>query len=208
MAPLDLANAVAVSAQAITAALAAGKRRLDWFGVAVLGCVTGLGGGSIRDVLLGHFPLSWVAQPGLLLLAAASALGAIAVARLLRRLQFSFLVLDALGLVLFTVLGCNVALELGHGPTIAIVAGLTTGCAGGVMRDLLCGDVPLLLRSGELYATVALLTGALYVGGLTAGLAHGTVFGGAMAIGFALRMLAIRHRWRLPTFDLGDDAPP
>jgi len=64
---LDIANAVAIVAQAMSAALAAGKRRLDWFGVASLGCVTALGGGSVRDVVLGHYPLPWVAQPWLLL---------------------------------------------------------------------------------------------------------------------------------------------
>ena len=74
---LDIANAVAVVAQAMTAALAAGRRRLDWFGVASLGCVTALGGGSIRDLVLGHYPLSWVAQPALRLLAAGAALATI-----------------------------------------------------------------------------------------------------------------------------------
>jgi uncharacterized membrane protein YeiH len=204
---LDIANAVAVVAQGMTAAIAAGKRRLDWFGVASLGCVTGLGGGSIRDVVLGHYPLSWVAQPWLLLLAAGSALAAIALARFVRRMELTFLMLDALGLVVFTVLGCNVALASNHGFIIAMVAGMTTGCTGGVMRDILCGDVPLLLRSGELYATVALLTGFLYVGGLAFGIPQEIVLFSAMGVGFALRLLAIRHQWRVPTFDLGDDPP-
>jgi uncharacterized membrane protein YeiH len=201
---LDIANAVAVVAQAMTAALAAGRRRLDWFGVATLGCVTALGGGSIRDVVLGHYPLSWVAQPALLLLAAGAALATIPLARVVRRMPRTFLVLDALGLVVFTVIGCDVAVGLGVGTVVAVVCGLATGCTGGVMRDLLCGDVPLILRS-ELYATVALLTAGLYVGGLALGWPHDAVMLGAMCSGFALRMLAIRHAWRLPTFSIDDE---
>ena len=201
---LDIANAIAVVAQAMTAALAAGRRRLDWFGVASLGCVTALGGGSVRDVVLGNHPLSWVAQPWVLMLAAGAALATIPLARVVRRMPKTFLVLDALGLVVFTVIGCNVAVGLGHGTVVAMVAGMATGCTGGVIRDLLCGDVPLVLR-GELYATVALLTGGLYVTGLALGWPVDAVMLGAMCIGFGVRMLAIRHAWRLPTFALDED---
>jgi uncharacterized membrane protein YeiH len=205
---LELANIVAVTAQAMTAALAAGRRRLDWFGVASLGCVTALGGGSIRDVLLGNYPLSWIAQPQLLLLATSAALATIVLARrmqLVRRLRAIFLALDALGLVVFTVIGCDIALALGHGAIVAMVCGMTTGCAGGVLRDVLCGDVPLLLR-GELYATVSLLTGGLYAAGLALGMPHSPAMIAAMTAGFGLRVLAIRHTWQLPTFDLSDEA--
>jgi len=205
---LDVANLVAVTAQAMTAALAAGRRRLDWFGVASLGCVTALGGGSIRDVLLGNYPVSWIAQPALLLLATSAALATIGLARrmgLVRRLHAIFLGLDALGLVVFTVIGCDVALGLGHGAIVAMVCGMTTGCAGGVLRDMLCGEAPLLLR-GELYATVSLVTGGVYAAGLALGMPHGVVMIGAMTAGFALRLLAIRRTWQLPTFDLtGED---
>lgn len=204
---LDIANAVAVVAQAMTAALAAGRRRLDWFGVASLGCVTALGGGSIRDVVLGHYPLSWVGEPWLLLLAAGAALATIPLARVVRRMPKTFLMLDALGLVVFTVIGCNVAMGLGHGTIVAMVCGMATGCTGGVLRDLLCGDVPLVLR-GELYATVALATGGLYVTGLALGSPQDAVMLGAMCLGFGLRMLAIRNAWRLPTFAFDEEPRP
>jgi uncharacterized membrane protein YeiH len=166
--------------------------------------VTALGGGSIRDVVLGHYPLSWVAQPGLLLLAAGAALATIPLARVVRRMPRTFLVLDALGLVVFTVIGCDVAVGLGHGTIVAMVCGLATGCTGGVIRDMLCGDVPLILRS-ELYATVALLTGGLFVGGLALGWPHDAVMLASMCVGFGVRMLAIRHAWSLPTFSIDDE---
>src|SRR5471030_1132313 len=103
---------VALAAQAMTAALAAGRRSMDWVGVCMLGCITALGGGTIRDVLLGHYPLVWVQHPAYLLLAAGAALVTILVARLVHRLNTAFLVLDAIGLVIFTMAGCDVAWQV------------------------------------------------------------------------------------------------
>ena len=201
---LEYGNLAGVIACAMTAALVAGKRRLDWVGVAVLGCTTALGGGSARDVLLGHYPLSWVAQPWLLLLTTFASLATIVLARVVRRLPITFLVLDAIGLVAFTVIGCSVALAMGHGTIIAIVSGLITGCVGGVLRDVLSGEVPLLFRR-EVYATVSLVTGGVYVGGLALGLPHDAVTLAAMTIGLALRIVAVHRQWNLPTFDIRED---
>lgn len=201
---LEYGNLAGVVACAMTAALVAGRRRLDWVGVAVLGCTTALGGGSARDVLLGHYPLSWVAQPWLLLLTTFAALSTIPLARVVHRLPITFLVLDAIGLVAFTVIGCSVALELGHGVIIAMVSGVITGCVGGVLRDVLSGEVPLLFRR-EVYATVSLLTGGLYVGGLALGFNHDVVMLAAMAIGLAFRIVAVHRQWNVPTFDVNED---
>jgi uncharacterized membrane protein YeiH len=190
---------VAIVAEAMTAALAAGRRAMDWVGVCLLGCVTALGGGSARDVLLGHYPLSWVAHPDYLALTAGAALLTIAIARVMHRLRGLFLVLDAIGLVVFTVIGCNVALDLHLPFLVVIVSGMITGCVGGVLRDVLCNDIPLLFRS-ELYASVSVVAGALYVGGLAAGLPHDAVMVVAMAAGLALRLLALRYGWNMPKF--------
>ena len=196
---LYVLSLTALAAQAMTAALAAGRRSMDWVGVCLLGCVTALGGGSMRDILLGHYPLSWVAHPYYLLVTAGAALFTIAIARVVHRLRNVFLVLDAIGLALFTVIGCNVALDLGLPFLIVIMSGVITGCVGGVLRDVLCNDVPLLFR-GELYASVSVVAGALYVGGIRAGLPHDPVMVVAMAAGLALRLLAIRYSWNMPRF--------
>src|SRR5258705_9648227 len=90
---------IAIAAQAMTAALAAGRRSMDWAGVCMLGCITALGGGTIRDVLLGHYPLAWVDRPVLLAITAIAALITIPVARAVHRLTAAFLMLDAIGLV-------------------------------------------------------------------------------------------------------------
>jgi uncharacterized membrane protein YeiH len=190
---------VAIVVEAMTAALAAGRRSMDWVGVCLLGSVTALGRGSMRDILLGHYPLSWVAHPDYLLVTAGAALFTIAIARIAHRLRNAFLVLDAIGLALFTVIGCNVALDLDLPFLIVIMSGMITGCVGGVLRDVLCNDVPLLFRS-ELYASVSVVAGTLYVGGLRAGLPHDPVMIVAMAAGLALRLFAIRYGWNMPRF--------
>ena len=190
---------VAIAAEAMTAALAAGRRRMDWFGVCVLAVVTALGGGTMRDTLLGHYPLSWVADPSLLLIASGAALVTIALARFMETLRWPFLILDALGLVVFTIIGCNVAIEMGQSPVIVIVAGMITGIAGGILRDVLCNDIPLVF-SGELYATVSIVTGALYYLGIIAGFPLEAVTILAMVVGFTLRVLAILFNWSMPKF--------
>ena len=99
---LHLLSLVAVAAQGMTAALAAGRRSMDWLGVCFLGCITALGGGTLRDLFLGHYPLAWVAHPIYLALAGGAAFLTILIARLVHRLKVAFIVLDAIGLVVFT----------------------------------------------------------------------------------------------------------
>lgn len=193
---------IAIIAEAMTAALAAGKREMDWVGVCLLGCVTALGGGSMRDVLLGHHPLTWVAHPSYLLLTGGAALFTIAVARYMHKLRNIFLLLDAVGLVVFTVIGCNVAIVLGLPVVVVVASGMITGCVGGVLRDLLCNSIPLLFRA-ELYATVSIFTGLLYLGGLALELDHDLVTLVAMACGLTLRLLALRYGWSMPKFVYG-----
>jgi uncharacterized membrane protein YeiH len=190
---------IAIAAEAMTAALAAGRRNMDWFGVCVLACVTALGGGTMRDTLLGHYPLIWVENPYLLVLCCVAAFVTIGLARYMAALRWPFLLLDALGLVVFTILGCNVAIEMGQQPIIVIVAGLVTGIVGGILRDVLCNDIPLVFSS-ELYATVAIVSGVLYYLGQASGLPHDMVIIGTLVIGFTLRVLAILFKLGMPKF--------
>ncbi|MFT0533607.1 trimeric intracellular cation channel family protein [Castellaniella hirudinis] len=190
---------IAIAAEAMTAALAAGRREMDWLGVVMLGCVTALGGGSVRDVLLNHHPLSWIAHPHYLLVTGGAALVTIAIARFAHSLRHLFLFLDAVGLVVFTIIGVDIALGLSLPWGVAIVSGMITGCVGGVLRDVLCNEVPLLFRA-ELYATVSIVSGALYLAGLALFWNHNLVVGGSLLIGLALRLLALRFCWSMPKF--------
>ena len=196
---LQALSLVAIAAQAMTAALAAGRRSMDWAGVCMLSCITALGGGTIRDVLLGHYPLVWVEKPWLLGLIAIAALLTIPIARLVHRLNMAFLVLDAIGLVVFTMAGCDVAWQMNASLPIVIVAGTVTGCAGGVLRDVLCNEVPLLFRS-ELYASVSVVTGLFYATAFGLNLNAELWTALTFALGISFRLLAIRYKWEMPKF--------
>ena len=141
----------------------------------------------------------WVAHPVYLLVTAAAALATVAVARFMHRLRSLFLLLDAIGLVVFTIIGCNVAMTLALPVVVVVVAGMITGCVGGVLRDVLCNEIPLLFRS-ELYASVSIVTGGLYVAALALDLPHAASMFGAMAFGLAMRLLALRFNWHMPKF--------
>lgn len=201
---LTALSLVALAAQAMTAALAAGRRSMDWVGVCLLGCITALGGGSIRDVLLGHYPLIWVQNPSYLALTAGAAFVTILIARVVHRLHLAFLVLDAIGLVVFTIAGCDVAWQMNDSLPIVIVSGMITGCAGGVLRDILCNDVPLLFRS-ELYASVSAVTGLFYATAFGLKLNDETWTALTFVIGLSFRLLAIRYKWEMPKFIFNDD---
>jgi uncharacterized membrane protein YeiH len=195
---------VALAAQAMTAALAAGRRSMDWVGVCLLGCITALGGGTIRDVLLGHYPLLWVQSPSLLALTAGAAFATILIARAVYRLSLGFLVLDAIGLVVFTMAGCDVAWQINMSLPIVIVSGMITGCAGGVLRDILCNDVPLLFRS-ELYASVSVVTGLFYATAFGLKLNDELWTALTFVLGLSFRLLAIRYKWEMPKFVFNGD---
>jgi len=191
---------VAIAAEAASGALMGMRRRMDLFGLCVVGTVTALGGGTIRDMILGHYPLGWVAHPEYLAFTVGAAIVAALLARGMHRLKTAFLWMDALGLVAFTVIGCDIAASTGANPVVVILMGMTTGVFGGLLRDILCNQVPLVLRR-DLYATVSLVTGMLYVGLLHGGVGAGLATFGAIGTGFALRLLAIRFALALPVLD-------
>jgi len=195
---------IAITAEAMTGALSAERRGMDWFGVVLIACVTALGGGSVRDVLLGHYPLTWVKHPEYLVLTSVAALVTIFIAPLMRRLRSLFLALDALGLVAFTLIGCMTALEMGHGMLVASVSGVITGVFGGILRDILCNDIPLIFRR-ELYASVSFLAAWFYMLCLYLELPSEQSILLTLFSGFLLRLLAIRFHWEMPKFVYNDD---
>jgi uncharacterized membrane protein YeiH len=159
---------------------------------------------TIRDVLLGHYPLLWVQSPSLLALAAGAAFATILIARFVVRLSLGFLVLDAIGLVVFTMAGCDVAWQMNMSLPIVIVSGMITGCAGGVLRDVLCNDVPLLFRS-ELYVSVSVVTGVFYATAFGLKLNDELWTSLTFALGLSFRLLAIRYKWEMPKFVFNGD---
>ena len=138
-------------------------------------------------------------NPFYLALTGGAAFITILIARLVHRLSAAFIVLDAIGLVVFTMTGCDVAWQMGTSLPIVIVSGMVTGCAGGVLRDVLCNDVPLLFRS-ELYASVSVVTGLFYATafGLQLNAELWTIL--TFVLGISFRLLAVRYKWEMPKF--------
>ena len=196
---------VAVAVSALTGVLDSGRKQMDLIGALLVGVATALGGGTIRDLLLDR-NVFWVVDQTYLVAALGTGFITFFIARLLPLPPRLFLIPDALGLALFTIVGTQVALQW-HAPwLVASLMGVITGVVGGVLRDVLCNDVPLVFLKGELYATAAWI-GALGLVGLEAcGIPSVMASWLAMAIVLALRLLAMRYKLTLPA--LGQPREP
>ncbi len=184
---------LAITAEAMTGALAAGRRKFDVFdvfGVLVIAFVTALGGGTVRDIFLGHFPVAWTQHPAYLYLVLCAGLLTMLIAPYLRHLQTIFLVLDAMGLMAFTLIGCNVALTMEYRVPVVMMAGLATGIVGGILRDVLCNRVPIVFRH-EMYASVSLLTAGLFLLLRSAGVDTDLNTAMSFMAGLSLRLTAL-----------------
>ncbi|MDG9780948.1 trimeric intracellular cation channel family protein [Metapseudomonas otitidis] len=190
---------IAICAEAMSGALAAGRRNMDLFGVSLIAFLTALGGGTVRDILLGHYPVSWTQHPEYIFLTIGAGLTAMLLSRFMHHLRQLFLVLDAMGLIAFTVIGCNVALGLNYALPVVAMAGIITGIFGGILRDILCNRTPQVLRQ-ELYASVSLLVALLYLGLRQQGVNEDINLLASFSVGLLLRLSAIRFSWSLPMF--------
>lgn len=182
---------------AISGALVAVRKELDIFGVLVLAGTTGLGGGFIRDVLIGAVPPAALADWRYLVVPLVAGLATFYFHPAIGRMERLVNVFDAAGLGLFCVTGALKALAFGLGPVPAALMGLLTAIGGGVARDLLAGRVPVVLRS-EIYATPALVGASLAVAVNTAGFQTWTAALPAAAVCFGWRLLAMRKGWNAP----------
>ena len=185
---------------ALTGALVASRQQLDLVGFIFIAALTAVGGGTLRDLLLGRDPVFWVGRPGFILLIAAAAVLVFFTAHLLESRYRALLWLDACALAVAVPAGVAVTMALGHGPIIVLIMGVITGSFGGLMRDVVCNEVPLTLKQGELYlscafagAAAALILTALGFTGLPALIGCGLVT-------FALRAGSLRYGWKLPVY--------
>lgn len=190
---------IAITAEAMSGALAAGRRNMDLFGVSLIAFLTALGGGTVRDMLLGNYPVTWTQHPNYIYLVISAGLFTMVIARYMHHLYRLFLVLDAMGLIAFTIIGCNVALKLEYTTPVVIMAGITTGIFGGILRDILCNETPMVLLK-ELYASVSLLVAVIYLTLLHFHVDHDVNLLVSFSVGLAVRLAAIRWSWSLPVF--------
>jgi uncharacterized membrane protein YeiH len=194
---LHFFDLVGVAVFAVSGVLAARSRGLDLLGVIVIAAITAVGGGTLRDLLLNRYPIFWVTDAQYLTIIIASALVTVAYVRVRPPPGNALLVADALGLGLFTLSGAQVAEAVQCPPIIVVVMGTMTGVAGGILRDVITAQVPLILRR-DIYATAAIVGVALYLLLQACGLQRSWAFGAGMVVVVVLRLLAIRFGLQLP----------
>ncbi|MFB4370124.1 MULTISPECIES: trimeric intracellular cation channel family protein [unclassified Pseudomonas] len=199
-----LADLFGVAVFAITGALMAGRKSMDLFGVLVIAIITALGGGTLRDVILDNHPVSWIRNDTYILVATLAALGTVIWVRMTRPIhEKGLLIADAFGLAVFTVIGTEVALQHAMPSSTAVIMGIMTGVAGGVMRDVICNEIPLIFKK-EIYATACLAGAVTFVLLRMLETPHWLDTGVAMLVVLGIRLAAIRWRFSLPSFHLLD----
>jgi len=195
---LNVLQLIGVAGFAVSGALAGARARLDVFGVAVVGVTTALGGGVIRDVMLGVHPPTALLHWPFLTVAGVVSLAVFWLQAQVARLRRAMLLADAVGLGVFVTSGTSTALALGVPRYDAWLVGMTVGIGGGVVRDLLLREIPLVLRR-EIYALAALAGGVLVVLGDWLRLPAGPVALVGAALVVAIRVVALWRRWNAPT---------
>ena len=200
---LDLCG---VAVFAVSGALEAARKQLDIVGFLFVAAVTGIGGGTLRDVLLDRGPVFWVHEPIYLWVTSIAAVATFLIAPHIQRRAVVLLWADALGMAVFCVLGARTALDAGAGPAVAVLMGTMTATFGGLIRDVVCTETPLLLKR-EIYATAAAAGAALLVAGEALGLSVQLATGLGLALAFGVRALALGYGLSLPIYRPRDARP-
>lgn len=199
---LHLIDLMGVAVFAVSGALAAGRKQLDLLGVIVIATVTAIGGGTTRDLLLDRHPVFWVADPTYLVVIAAAALLTVVYVRWRPPPRDALAVADAFGLAFFVISGAGIARQLELPAISVVVMGVLTGVAGGVIRDILTAEIPLILRRGELYATAAITGVGVFLALIAFGAPAPVPSLVGMAVTVVLRLAAVIWGLRLPVFSL------
>lgn len=201
---LDL---LGVAVFAVSGALAAGRRHLDLLGVIVIAVVTAIGGGTLRDILLNRHPVFWIEDSTYLPVIMGAALLTVVYAKFFKPPHKALLLADAIGLALFSISGAQITQQVNSSAMIIVLMGTITGTAGGVLRDVLLADIPVIFNRGRIYATAAIVGIMSYLLLQRLGIAAEVAALCGMILVFALRLSAIIWGLMLPIFSLSDEPP-
>lgn len=197
---LTLLDYASVLIFALTGALVASRAQLDIVGFAFVACLTAVGGGTVRDLLLDRHPVFWINDPNYILLAAGAAGVVFVTAHLVESRMKWVIWLDSFALAVAVPAGTAAAIAMGKPPVIVVLMGMATGSLGGLMRDVVCNEVPLVLKQGELYISCAMAGAITAVTAIWAGLETGPSLFACAAVCWALRAGSIAFGWHLPVY--------
>ena len=183
---------------AISGVITATKKRMDLFGILIIATVTSVGGGTLRDLLIGKSPVSWLLDSTFVYIIVATTIVGIIFRKQLRYVRRSLFLFDTIGIALYTVTGVEIALLINLDPVICVALGTITACFGGVIRDILCNEIPVIFRK-EIYASACISGGTLYVIMHHYGIAAGVnaVVSGLVVV--IIRTLAVVYEVQLPS---------
>lgn len=193
----SLLDFIGTTAFAMSGALTAINKRLDPFGVFIIAFVTAVGGGTLRDILIGRTPVTWMLDLTYVYLIICGFILAIVFRKKLDRLRTSLFLFDTIGLGVFTLIGLERGIMWGLHPIICIALGTMTACFGGVIRDILCNDIPVIFRR-EIYATICILGGIIFFALKEINLNQDVLYIITSSIMISIRLLAVKYKWYLP----------
>ncbi len=190
---LDIAGTMAF---AISGALTAMNKKLDPFGVFIIAFVTAVGGGTLRDVMIGRTPVGWMNDLIYVYVIIVGYFLSIVFRKKLDRLRTSLLLFDTIGLGVFTLIGLQKGIDVGLHPIICIAMGTMTACFGGVIRDILCNEIPVIFRK-EIYATICIIGGFVFFVLKSIDLNIEIVYLITISVIIGIRLFAIKYKWYL-----------
>jgi len=196
---IDILGTVAF---AISGVLVAMEKRLDLFGVFIIAFVTAVGGGTLRDLLVGHVPVVWMERPLYLITILTAVILAVLLQHQLKYLRTSLFLFDTIGIGLYTLVGIEKGLSAGLHPVMCLALGTITACFGGVLRDILCNEIPVIFRR-EIYATACLLGGAGYFALRESPITDEYAYVAAILLVIGIRLIAVRYGIALPNIYRG-----
>lgn len=201
---IEVLDFIGVFVFAISGVLTAINKKLDLFGVFIIAFVTALGGGTLRDTLIGRTPVGWMQDLNYVYLIILGYIVAVLFRNYLNKLRISLFLFDTIGLGVFTLIGIEKGLDYGLHPVICIALGTITATFGGLIRDILCNEIPLLLRKGTFYATICIIGGGLFFIFRRLGLEDSINELVTSLIIIGIRLGAVRYNWSLPVVSIKD----
>ena len=192
---LDILGTIAFAISGVSVAM---NKRMDAFGVLIIAFVTAVGGGTLRDVLIGVTPVTWMTNMTYVYVIFGATVFTVVFQRKINYLRTSLLFFDSIGIGLYTVVGIEKGLAVGLHPIICISLGTMTACFGGVIRDILCNEIPVIFRRKEIYATACILGGIVYFVLRQFPISDNIIFMSSGAVVIVVRLLAVRFGISLP----------